>query len=102
MAETYLSPSGWQAVIVGRVSEQILWLHNQLGYALQEQNRLRAYLNSLETNLRARRGTLLATYQSCNGGENGWEPVPELPDFYSPYQQQPGQIRSVKDFAKWP
>ena len=102
MAETYLSPSGWQAVIVGRVSEQIRWLHNQLGYALQEQNRLRAYLNSLETNLRARRGTLRASYQSCNGGEKGWEPVPELPDFYSPYQQQPGQIRSVKDFAKWP
>jgi hypothetical protein len=102
MAETYLSPSAWQAVILGKVEAQISWLQNQLGYSVSEQNRLRTHLNSLETNLRARRGSLRSSYRACKGAELGWEPVPDLPDFYSPYQRQPGHIRSVKDFAKWP
>lgn len=102
MAETYMSPSAWQAVVLGKIEAQISWLRDQLGYAVSEQSRLRDFLNSLETNLRARRGSLRASYEACKGAEQGWEPVPDLPDFYSPYQRQPGHIRSVKDFAKWP
>jgi hypothetical protein len=102
IAESMASPSAWAIILAGRMRARIDWLINQLGYATQEQVRLRDILNQIETNLRARRGSLRASFRACNAAAKGWEPPPDLPDFATMWEAKSGQVRAFEDFGKWP